>query len=289
MRSLKLFLDGLYDVYHQPSFLDSDPLEFAHRFDDPWDREAVALLGALLAYGNVVQIRRSVSDLLDRFAAQGHSPSDWVRQLGSVDGLKEARRGLRGFVHRFHVDGDVLLLLRLLEESWAKHGSLGSHFLSYLEPGAPTMETALADLLRDWKSSAARLDPTRAKTPAFRHFLSSPADRSCCKRWCMFLRWMGRGPEDGLDLGLWLEKSPLRTTFPPGRALSSAQLVMPLDTHTGRISQALGLTRRKSLNWKAALEVTRALGECDPTDPTRYDFALCRLGMLEVRKWKRKS
>jgi uncharacterized protein (TIGR02757 family) len=96
----------------------------------------------------------------------------------------------------------------------------------------------------------------------------------------MFLRWMGR--RDSVDPGLWTETSPLRDGFPKGRYLHSRQLVIPLDTHTGRITQYLELTRRKTLDWKTALEVTRNLRLCDPADPTRYDFAISRLGILDL-------
>jgi uncharacterized protein (TIGR02757 family) len=97
----------------------------------------------------------------------------------------------------------------------------------------------------------------------------------------MFLRWMGR--KDQLDPGLWSETGPLRTAE---TYLHPSQLVLPLDTHTGRISQYLSLTSRKSLNWKAALEVTARLRKSDPLDPTRYDFALSRMGILEYCKRK---
>jgi uncharacterized protein (TIGR02757 family) len=103
----------------------------------------------------------------------------------------------------------------------------------------------------------------------------------------MFLRWMGR--KDALDPGLWTRNGALASTFQLGRYLDSRQLVMPLDTHTGRISQYLGLTSRKSVNWLAALEVTEALRACDPLDPTRYDFSLARLGILDLcqRKYRK--
>jgi uncharacterized protein (TIGR02757 family) len=96
----------------------------------------------------------------------------------------------------------------------------------------------------------------------------------------MFLRWMGR--RDRLDLGLWMKGSALAGGFPEGRALRSDQLIIPLDTHTGRISQYLALTSRKSLGWKAAVEVTEALRVCNSDDPVRFDFALSRLGILDL-------
>jgi uncharacterized protein (TIGR02757 family) len=95
----------------------------------------------------------------------------------------------------------------------------------------------------------------------------------------MFLRWMGR--RDAVDPGLWTEQGAMAPVV-RGRALHASQLIIPLDTHTGRISQYLGLTKRKSLNWRAACEVTERLRLCDPQDPVKYDFALARLGILDL-------
>ena len=90
------------------------------------------------------------------------------------------------------------------------------------------------------------------------------------------------GRRDGLDLGLWTDGSPLEGTFPKDKRLHPRQLILPLDTHTGRISQYLGLTERKSLGWKAAVEITERLKRADPLDPVRYDFAISRLGILDL-------
>lgn len=150
-----------------------------------------------------------------------------------------------------------------------------AHFLSFHDPANETFEEALSALIAEWRQWAGKRRPEY-----FDYLLTSPADGSCCKRWCMFLRWMGR--RDELDPGLWTASSPLSETFPEGRALASRQLVIPLDTHTGRITQYLGLTRRKTLDWKTALEVTRGLRDCDAQDPTRYDFAISRLGILDL-------
>jgi len=100
-----------------------------------------------------------------------------------------------------------------------------------------------------------------------RTFFSSPEKGSACKRFNLYLRWMVRR-EGGLDFGLW-------TSIPP------AALVIPLDTHVARIAGLMGLTRRRTADWKMALEVTDALRRLDPLDPVKYDFALCRLGILE--------
>lgn len=265
-------LDQLVQRYHRSGFLSSDPLEFVHRYSDPWDQEAVALVSALLAYGNVKQIRRSVEALLARIE---ESPATFVRGLSEPGKVKVAARKLDGFVHRFNRGEDLLVLLRLLSRSWKEHGSLGAHFVKGLRPDASNFGEALDALVQEWRSWA----KSYSAGDSFGYLLTAPKDGSCCKRWCMFLRWMGR--KDELDPGLWTRDGALASTFPKGRFLASRQLVIPIDTHTGRISQYLGLTSRKSLGWLAALEVTESLKACNADDPVRYDFAIARLGILD--------
>lgn len=282
MQNLKRFLAKLENDYHQERYLSSDPLEFVHQYNDPLDQEAVALLSAVLAYGNVKSIRRSVTLALERISTEARSPSAFVRALGDRKSVKKAEGAFTGFVHRFNQGTDLVTLFRLLSSSWQKYGSLGGHFLSHLKPDDADFGRALSRLMQDWNGQALEWAPR----PGFSYLLTSPSDGSCCKRWCMLLRWMGR--RDQLDPGLWMSSGPLAETFPGGKGLSSRQLVMPLDTHTGRISQYLGLTSRKTLDWKAALEVTAAFKQIDPADPVRYDFALSRLGILDLcqRKYR---
>ena len=245
----------------------------------------MALVSALLAYGNVKQIRRSIEDALARIQkiVGNAGPAAFVRGLKETRNLSRATREFSSFIHRFNVGEDLVSLFRLLERSWREHGSLGAHFLRYLEPTDEDIGDAL-DLLiaewRGWENGFHSKSKEEGRSPTFGYLLTAPQNGSCCKRWCMFLRWMGR--KDLLDLGLWGEMSPLSPTFPMGRSLRADQLIVPLDTHTGRISQYLGLTHRKSLGWKAAVEVTRSLRACDPEDPTRYDFAISRLGILDL-------
>jgi hypothetical protein len=146
---LKIFLDRLIKNYHRTEFLWSDPLEFVHRYSDPWDQEAVALFSSVLAYGNVRQIRRSVEDLLSRMSRSAGSPSAFVRQAESD--FTKMSHALDGFAHRFNVGTDLFLLSALLGRSWKKYGSLGSHFLNHLESNAPDISHALDGLMGDWK------------------------------------------------------------------------------------------------------------------------------------------
>lgn len=285
LQSLGGFLNDLQRQYHRRDLLDSDPLEFVHHYSNPWDQEVVALIAALLAYGNVKQVRKSVSEALTRMTRLASSPSDMIRRLGGMAGrsspdARQVGREFETFIHRFNRGGDLVLLFQLISETWIRSGSVGAHFLKSLEPDQD-ISNALSALIGDWREWSKGMGPN-----SFQYLLTSPKDGSSCKRWCMFLRWMGR--KDELDPGLWCEGSGLEETFPPGKALKANQLVLPLDTHTGRISQYLGLTKRKTLDWKAALEITQNLSVCDPEDPTRYDFALSRLGILDVcqRKYR---
>lgn len=289
-RELRPFLESLLARYHRTDYLDSDPLEFVHRFQDPWDREAVALFSALLAYGNVRQIRAAVADLLERMVRSGGSPAGFVRALASPrpgrtlqKERESALAALDGFYHRWTRGPDLVLLASLLAAAWEKHGSLGRRFSAGIStPDTEGFSSALDRLVLDWKEEA-RAQAGLPPSEFFFHLLNAPSSGSCCKRWCMFLRWMGR--RDELDPGLWREDSPLirmdgRSS--PVIPLRSSMLVIPIDTHTGRISQYLGLTDRKSLGWNAALEVTANLRACDPDDPVKYDFALSRLGILNL-------
>jgi uncharacterized protein (TIGR02757 family) len=279
-RNLRGLLDPLFQKYHRVEFLGSDPLEFPHRYEDPWDQEFVALLSAVLAYGNVRQIRKSVEDLLLRISSQSTSPSALLRALDGT-GLDRVRQeawkeAVDSFVHRFNVGSDIYAFTRLLARSWTEYGSFGGHLAAYLSPDDANFGEALSRVFDDWEKWRRELGLKTEKS--FGYLITPPRVGSTCKRWCMLLRWMGR--KDELDLGLWKRGSPLLAAGSPG--VRSNQLVMPLDTHTGRISQYIGLTERRSLNWKAAVEITDRLRECDAEDPVRYDFALARLGILDV-------
>lgn len=285
MPKLKQFLDHLVSEYHRPEFLSSDPLEFVHGYRNPMDQEAVAVISAVLAYGNVKQIRKSISVALENMSQLSDSPREFVTQLKNAKFNRNAQQIFKNYVHRFNTGSDIVHLLSLISRSWSDYGSIGNHFLSFQSPHQSSPKSskdtdishALSSLVSQWREWL----PSDAP-PTFSYLLTSPADGSCCKRWCMFLRWMGR--RDTLDPGLWTKGHEMAKGFSQKRHLESHQLVIPLDTHTGRISQTLKLTSRKSLNWKASLEVTRSLKKLDPQDPTRYDFAISRVGILDLYK-----
>ena len=252
--------------------LDSDPLQFPRRFGRREDREVAAFLAASLAYGNAVAVRGSLRRV---FAWTGPHPGRFVRGLTRSAGLAD----LGGFRHRWTGADDLvrlgLILRRLLEE----HGTLEAAFSRGIARGrggradlGASIERFRAEALRfeppDFGSTGFEPSgsaPGRSR-PGVRYFFPSPRT-SAAKRTAMFLRWVVR-EDDGLDLGLW-------------NCLEPRDLVVPLDTHMFRIARRLGLTRRQTPGWQAALDLTRGLAHLDPQDPTKYDFALSRLGIVE--------
>jgi uncharacterized protein (TIGR02757 family) len=236
------------------SRLHPDPLEIVRRFRRPADQEVAGIVAAGMAFGGVETILVNAKRAL---APLGKNPAKTLDE--STD--RDLRKALKGFRHRW-VDGDdVAALLSAVRRLRAEHGSLENAFLAG-DPGGETVEGALTAFAGAVKAAGPRFGKRGASA-----FVPSPYGGSACKRPLLFLRWMVR--RDGVDLGAWKRVDP-------------ARLVLPLDTHVARISRALGILRRKSDDWKAALEATAALRLLDPSDPVRYDFAICRMGILDL-------
>lgn len=241
-------LDALLATSDGVERRDADPVGFVHGFEDPADQEVVGLLAAALAFGNVTSIRRSIGRVLE---VLGPHPADEVQHRGE----RTLRRRLDGFVHRVYRGEHVARMLSRAGAIVREDGSLGARFATHLESQGELRE-ALARFSDDLRGPA----PDRG----LRHLVSDPRAGSACKRMLLYLRWMTR-PADGVDLGLW----PVHPEV----------LVIPLDTHIQRIALNLGLTERTDASWRTAEDITRALRRYDTTDPVKYDFALCHLGV----------
>jgi len=254
---LRVGLEALYGRYHR-SFLSPDPLEFPHRFRRSEDREVVGLIASGLAYGNVRSICNSMEKVLEWI---GPSPSRFVQSLNPRHELER----LGSFQHRWTRARDVVCLSWFAHQMIDMEGSIGGFFAKGHDPGD------LAASLRSFSNRALELDhgglyagSRVGARDGVRYFFTSPGT-GACKRLNMYLRWMVR-PDDGLDFGLWTFMSP-------------RELVIPLDTHIFRIGNHFRWTRRKTQNWVAAAEITKALAAANPADPVKYDFALSRLGI----------
>lgn len=266
-KRLKRYLNRLYNTFDL-RYLSPDPLEFVHRFKDPRDQEVVGLIASALAYGQVEGILKSIRDILERIEGRPY------KFTINFNPRRDVKR-FNGFIHRFHNGKDIACLIYLTRQMIELKGSIGNFFLEGYRPEDRNIKQALIDFSKRVLSLA----PTPIYGPAERDsrkgldkngvssFFPSPEDGSPCKRLNLYLRWMVR--RDNLDFGLWKDVSP-------------SKLIIPLDTHIARISQNIGLTRRKSPDWKMAEEITENLKVLDPEDPVKYDFALSRLGILDI-------
>lgn len=261
-RLLKNKLNKLYRSY-DGAYLATDPLMFLHDYPDPSDIEVVGLICASLAYGRVAMIQRNIRRILDRM---GKHPARYVRRFDAEKGLAD----FAGFSHRFNRGEDIVLLLDYMRQMMERADSIGGFFRAGYDPAAANVGGALASFVeRTLALDCAPVYPEGVlpKKTGVRYFFPSPTGGSACKRLNLYLRWMVR-ENDGLDFGLWDFARP-------------SQLVIPLDTHVARICRLIGLTKRKSPGWPMALEITENLRKLDPDDPIKYDFALCRLGILD--------
>ena len=257
---LKETLDALYASFNQPDSA-TDPIQIVRRFDRPDDREVVGFCASALAFGRVTSVIQSIERVV---AVMGRRPADFVR------GFEPRRdgRALGDFVHRWTRGSDVAALLWLLRQMIDRSGSIEGFFLEESDPDAVDVESAL----ESFSARALALDLKRAygRTPARAgvcYFFPKPSAGSGCKRLNLFLRWMVR--KDALDLGVWTGVSP-------------ARLIVPLDTHVIRVGRCLRLTKYTSPGWRMASDITASLRRLDPSDPVKYDFSLCHLGMMNA-------
>lgn len=257
---LKERLDTLVATFDVTT-IEPDPLQLVLRYDDPLDQEVAGLIAAAFAYGRAEIIVANIGVVLKRM-----TPSPYRYLLGYD--AKEAARRFAGFTHRFHKTPDLVAFLQLLANAIHEHGSLGGLFEKCYDDADEDIAPSLTRFVHAIRAT------TNEQRATLQYLLTSPEDGSACKRMNLFLRWMIRRTSP--DLGLWTFADP-------------SMLVIPCDTHIHRIATFLGLNDRKSADWKAARGITDRLAAFDPADPVRYDFALCRLGILDLCSRKRSA
>jgi uncharacterized protein (TIGR02757 family) len=258
------FLERLHARRHHPESIGLDPLRWPRAFDSREDREVAAFLASALAYGNVKQIDRSLGDL---FRRMGRSPARFAREF--VPGRFD--RALDSFYHRFNSARDLAALIHAIGQMLRGWGSIEGFWADAQRGGEGGGDAA--DRAGRFIRAARDLDyapyfgadgpPPRS---SFLYLLPQADGPSAAKRLFLFLRWVVR-PDDGVDLGLWTTERP-------------ADLQYPLDTHIHRIARHLGATRRRTPGAATRREITRFFACVDPADPVRFDFALCRMGIL---------
>ncbi|MDZ4678457.1 MAG: TIGR02757 family protein [Oligoflexia bacterium] len=260
MTRIDLLRHRLLEVENSFDFsgeIKNDPLALVLRFSDSNDREVAALIAAVFAYGNVRQIQNSLEKI---FLLLGPQPS---KKLKTTTGKQWKKLIPQSFKHRFNTADDLGLLLTWLGHALKNHGSLENLF----KVSSKNLDIAvrLENFINALTSqpSAPYIKP---KSRGALFFFPKPSGKSACKRLLLFLRWVcGTGP---MDLSLW-------------KSVNLADLIIPVDTHVLRISKHLGFTKRKDNSWQTAVEITEALKQLDALNPTRFDFALCHLGISQ--------
>ncbi len=246
---IKLFLDKKVDEYNQPSFIQGDPISIPHQFTQKQDIEIAGFFAAIFSWGNRTTIINKSKELMQRM---GNAPYQFI-----IGHSQKELKGLRGFKHRTFHEDDLFYFIEFFKRHFTKHKSLETAFFP---TKGMTVEKGLINFRNNFFSSE-HLKRTE------KH-ISSPIQKSTCKRLNMFLRWMVRIDKKGVDFGIWKHISP-------------AALICPLDVHVARVARKLNLLERKQNDWQATIELTEALRKLDKSDPVKYDFALFNLGVNE--------
>lgn len=246
---LREVLETLHDRYNRLEFIESDPIRIPRLFSERNDIEIGGLLAATIAWGNrraIVKNARRLMRLMD------DAPYDFT-----INASDNELNALTDFVHRTFNGGDCIDFVRGIRHICTRYGGIGAFFESEY--------TACGDMrqaISRFRSEFWRCD----HRPRAEKHLSSIDRGSACKRLCMYIRWMVRQDDRGVDFGLWKH-------IPP------SAIFLPLDVHTASVGRSLGLLCRRQNDWKAVEEITAALREFDPEDPVRYDFALFGAGI----------
>lgn len=247
---LKAFLDYKVDQYNTPEFIDSDPIQIPHLFSKKEDIEIAGFLTATIAWGNRKSILNNSHKLMN---LMDMSPYEFVMNHQEND-----LETFEGFVHRTFNSDDLSYFIKALQNIYTNHGGLESIF------SESATRDSLQPAIHEFKTIFFELEHQRRTE---KH-VSDPLKNSAAKRINMFLRWMVRSNDTGVDFGIWKDISP-------------AQLSCPLDVHSGNVARKLKLLKRKMNDAKALAELDHNLRKMDPQDPVKYDFALFGLGVFE--------
>lgn len=256
---LKEFLDNKVDKFNRPDFIENDPVSIPHRFKRKQDIEISGLFAAVLAWGQRKTIIRKCSELM---AMMGDEPYNFIRNHSEND-----LKGLAHFKHRTFNTTDTLYFVESLRDFYSKHRSLEDAF--FTSASDETVENGLIQFHNVFFSLQHFPHRTKKHIP-------TPERKSTCKRINMYLRWMVRSDNKGVDFGLWKRITP-------------SQLICPCDVHVDRVGRRLKLIRRKQTDWLTALELTENLRKLDSLDPVKYDFALFGLGIEEGERSKKQK
>jgi uncharacterized protein (TIGR02757 family) len=247
---LKDFLDAKVFEFNNIGFIENDPICIPHQYTLKEDIEISGFLASSIAWGNRKMIIKNGKRMMD---FMGDSPFDFV--MNHQDHHLEK---LVSFVHRTFNSDDLLHFIRALKYIYCEKGGLEVVFDKFqtkdsLQPAIHQLHELFFEI------------PHLKRT--LKH-IADPAKGSAAKKINLFLRWMIRRDNSGVDFGLW-------------RSISPSKLSCPLDVHSGNVARKLSLLKRKQNDAKAVMELDTKLRQFDANDPVKYDFALFGLGVFE--------
>jgi len=247
---LKDFLDSKVELYNNPKFIESDPIQIPHRFSKKEDIEIIGFLTATIAWGNRKSIITNANKMV---LLLDNAPYDFI-----INHQENDLEKLVPFVHRTFNGYDFIQFLNSLKHIYLNHGGLESVFKKHADT------YSLQNTIHQFKKHFFEIEHLERS----KKHVSDPLKNSAAKRINMMLRWFVRNDNAGVDFGIW-------------KSLSPTQLSCPLDVHSGNVARKLGLIKRKQNDAKALKELDINLRNLDPLDPVKYDFALFGLGVFE--------
>ena len=247
---LKEFLDEKVQLYNNPKFIETDPIQIPHAFSIKEDIEIAGFLAATISWGNrkmIINNGKKMMEILDNY------PFDFVMNHSENDLEK-----LDNFVHRTFNEIDLKTFVMSLKNIYTNHKGL--EYIFAVNQDDSSMQKSIS-MFKKTFFEVEHFSRTE------KH-ISDPFNNSAAKRINMMLRWFCRQDKNGVDLGIW-------------KSISPSKLSCPLDVHSGNVARKLGLLNRKQNDAKALAELDESLRSLDKDDPVKYDFALFGLGVFE--------
>ena len=248
--NLKEFLDIKSEEYNNKSFIENDPIQIPHEFKKKEDIEISGFLTATIAWGNRKSIINSSKKMMELLE---NDPHNFIINHSDND-----LKSLLGFVHRTFNGYDFIQFVKSLKNIYCNHGGLAMVFFNNMK------DNLLHNSIHQLKNIFFEIEHLKRT----RKHVSDPFKGSAAKRINMFLRWMVRKDDKGVDFGIW-------------NSINQKNLSCPLDVHSGNIARKLGILKRKQNDHQAVLELDNSLRKFDESDPVKYDFALFGIGVNE--------
>lgn len=250
LKELKDFLDEKVIQYNTPNFIELDPVQIPHLYSLKEDIEISGFLAANISWGNRTSIIKSAKRIME---LMGNSPFDFI-----MNHKDKHLKKIDGFVHRTFNSTDLITFIEALKSLYQNRNGLEGIFNEYKT--SDSIQPAIHQLKKEF-FTVPHIERTRKHLP-------DPLTGSAAKKINMYLRWMIRKDDAGVDFGIWKDITP-------------AILSCPLDVHSGNVARKLGLLSRKQNDSRAVFELDLNLRNMDKQDPVKYDFALFGLGVFE--------